>query len=163
MKVMEQKDYNNTTLCLSHLIFDNSKIILDNSFINLYTEFPDYPQYDNHLFGLFKTNSIQDFLDMEQNLLENDNFNTLKSVCINNIWYNVAVFNVVGKSKKERLDDIKLNGAAGFDIEDYQSIWKLFRNFDFTKKQLDELFVYEFKTIKSIIPEKDLEYEIFQY
>lgn len=163
MKVMEQKNYNNTTLCLSHLIFNNSKIILDNSFINLYTDFPDYPQYDNHLFGLFKTNSVQDFLDMEQNLSENDNFNTLKSVCIDNVWYNVAIFNIVGKSKKERLDDIKVNGAAGFDIEDYQSIWKLFRNFDFNKKQLDELFVYEFKTIKSIIPEKDLEYEIFQY
>lgn len=149
---MELKNLNEASACLLQLIVDNKKLINKN-FINVYTEYPDEPYFDNHVFIMYKENTVADLLNLEFELKKNKFFHSLRQIRINDIWYEIAVFTLPNEIK-HRYDNIISNGPAGLTNTDYKTIWNLFSGID--SNIGDIIFTNNFHEIKEIIPVGDV-------
>ena len=129
---MELKNLNEASACLLQLIVDNKKLINKN-FINVYTEYPDEPYFDNHVFIMYKENTVADLLNLEFELKKNKFFHSLRQIRINDVWYEIAVFTLTNS--------------------DYKTIWNLFSGID--SNIGDIIFTNNFHEIKEIIPVGD--------
>lgn len=145
---MELKSLNEATACLLQLIVDNKKLINEN-LINVYTEYPDEPYFNDNIFVMYKENSIKDLLDLEYELKKNKYFHSLRQIRIKDTWYEIAVF-TLPKEIKMRKDILVSTGPAELNNEELKKIWNLFNGI---KTNLaDLIFTNDFHEIKEIIP-----------
>lgn len=149
---MELKNLNEATACLLQLIVEDRRLVNKN-FINVYTEYPDAPHFDNNVFVLYKEGTVKDLIDLERLLKENKYFHSIRQIRIDDVWYEIAIFTLPGEVK-DRYNNIVSNGPAGLTNSDYKKIWKLFSEVD---TNIDELiFTNNFHEIKEIIPCGDI-------
>lgn len=79
---------------MSQLIMDNNELLECPMFVNMYNESKDYPWFENHLFILFKCNTIKQVDQLDQMLERNRNFYNRYSIRIDGVFYDLAIFTV---------------------------------------------------------------------
>lgn len=144
---MELKNLNET-VCLLQLIIDNKKLITEN-LINVYTEYPDEPYFDDNIFVMYKENSVKDLLDLEYELKKNKYFHSLRQIRIDDKWYEIAVF-TIPKDIKTRKDILINAGPAELNNEELKKLWNLFNGVETNLPDL--IFTNDFHEIKEAIP-----------
>lgn len=145
---MELKSLNEATACLLQLVIDNKKLINEN-LINVYTEYPDEPYFNDNIFIMYKENSIKDLLDLEYELKKNKYFHSLRQIRIKDEWYEIAVFTLPEEIKR-RKDILVSAGPAELNNEELKKIWNLFNGIE--TNLADLIFINNFHEIKEIIP-----------
>lgn len=148
---MELKNLNEATACLLQLIIDNKKLVNKN-FVNVFTEYPDEPYFEDNLFIMYKENTIADLLNLEYELKKNKYFHSLRQQMINNQWYEIAVF-TVPKEIKDRKDVLISGGPAELSTSEYKKVWNLFNGIDTNIPDL--IFTKDFHNINTMIPLAD--------
>lgn len=148
---MELKNLNEATACLLQLIIDNKKLVNKN-FVNVFTEYPDEPYFEDNLFIMYKENTIADLLNLEYELKKNKYFHSLRQQMINNQWYEIAVF-TVPKEIKDRKDVLISSGPAELSTSEYKKVWNLFNGIDTNIPDL--IFTKDFHNINTMIPLAD--------
>ena len=74
---------------MSQLIMDNNELLECPMFVNMYNESKDYPWFENHLFILFKCNTIKQVDQLDQMLERNRNFYNRYSIRIDVLLQNI--------------------------------------------------------------------------
>ncbi|WP_289295598.1 hypothetical protein [Bacteroides acidifaciens] len=149
---MELKNLNEATACLLQLIVDNNKLINEN-FVNVYTEYPDEPYFCDNLFIMYKWVNIKNHLDLEYELKKNKYFHSLRHQRINNQLYEIAVFSIP-KELKLRKDILISGGPAELCNDEYKKVLNLFNGIN--SNIIDILFTNDFHEIKESIPIGDI-------
>ena len=148
---MELKNLNEATACLLQLIVDNKKLVNKN-FINVYTEYPDEPYFEDNLFIMYKENTVADLLSLEYELKKNKYFHSLRQQRINDQWYEIAVF-TIPKEIKDRKDILVSGGPAELSNGEYKKVWNLFNGVETNIPDL--IFTKDFHSINTTIPLAD--------
>ena len=148
---MELKNLNEATACLLQLIIDNKKLVNKN-FINVYTEYPDEPYFEDNLFIMYKENTVADLLNLEYELKKNKYFHSLRQQRINDQWYEIAVF-TIPKEIKDRKDILVSGGPAELSSGEYKKVWNLFNGIETNIPDL--IFTKDFHNISTMIPLAD--------
>lgn len=148
---MELKNLNEATACLLQLIVDNKNLVNKN-FINVYTEYPDEPYFEDNLFIMYKENTVADLLNLEYELKKNKYFHSLRQQRINDQWYEIAVF-TIPKEIKDRKDILISGGPAELSNGEYKKVWNLFNGVETNIPDL--IFTKDFHNINTMIPLAD--------
>lgn len=154
---MELKHLNEATASLLHLIIDNKKLVNEN-FINVFTEFPDEPYFCDNLFVMYKETTIKALLNLQYELKQNKYFHSLRQARINDEWYEIAVFNIP-KEIKDRRDVLISGGPAELSKMEMSKTIELFNGI--TTNLSEVMFTNDFHKVKEIIPLKDVIEDFF--
>lgn len=156
--MMELKNLNEATACLLHLIIDNKKLVNEN-LINVYTEYPDEPYFCDNLFVMYRETTIKHLLNLQYELKQNKYFHSLRQICINDQWYEIAVFNLP-KEIKDRVNILINGGPAELSKLEMSKTINLFNGI--ATNLSDIMFTNDFHKIKAIIPLGDAPEEPFK-
>jgi hypothetical protein len=156
---MELKHLNEATACLLHLIIDNKKLVNEN-LINVFTEYPDEPYFCDNLFVMYRETTVKALLNLQYELQKNKYFHSLRQICIDNQWYEIAVF-TLPKEIKDRRDILISGGPAELSKTEMSKTIKLFNGI--TTNLSDIMFTNDFHKIKSIIPLGDAPEDPFDF